>query len=241
MTDGPPSVTSRRRVAWRLLALLPLVPASGYARAPGVAVPAALCQEAIRSAEVAARLPKRLLGAIGIVESGRFEPSTGMTLPWPWTIDAEGQPSFFASKDEAIAAVRVLQARGVVSIDVGCMQVNLMHHPQAFASLDEAFDPTLNARYAARFLVQLHRQTHDWSNAAALYHSATRDLAEAYQRRVMAVWGVPLPAPPPPAAAEAAAPALAGRVAVLLPPLRAENIRIIALDASPASDARVRR
>ena len=38
------------------------------------------------------------------------------------------------SKADAIRAVQALQSRGVIaSIDVGCMQVNLVHHRQAFA------------------------------------------------------------------------------------------------------------
>lgn len=108
--------------------------------------------------------------------------------PWPWTINAEGQGSFYDTKAQAIAAVRALQARGVRSIDVGCMQVNLMHHPDAFPDLETAFDPTANARYAARFLNQLHGQSGDWPRAVALYHSATPDLAADYQRKVLAVW-----------------------------------------------------
>ena len=68
---------------------------------------------------------------------------------------------------EAVAAVRGLQARGVRSIDVGCMQVNLMHHPDAFPSLDVAFDPQANAAYAARFLKELYAQTGDWTRATA--------------------------------------------------------------------------
>jgi hypothetical protein len=72
--------------------------------------------------------------------------------PWPLTINAEGQGSFFDTKAQVIAAPRALQARGVQSIDVGCMQVNLMHYPYAFANLDQAFNPTANAAYAVRFL-----------------------------------------------------------------------------------------
>ena len=51
--------------------------------------------------------------------------------------------------------MRAVQAQGVRSIDIGCMQVNLMHHPNAFATLDAAFDPLANALYAARFLTEL--------------------------------------------------------------------------------------
>ena len=103
-------------------------------------------------------------------------------------MNAEGQGFFYDTKAEAVAAVRGMQARGVRSIDVGCMQVNLMHHPDAFASLDVAFDPQANAAYAARFLKELYAQTGDWTKAAALYHSATPDLGADYQRKVLAVW-----------------------------------------------------
>ena len=81
-----------------------------------------------------------------------------------------------------------MQARGIQSIDVGCMQVNLMHHPDAFPSLDMAFDPQANAAYAARFLKELYAQTGDWTKATALYHSATPELGAEYQRKVLAVW-----------------------------------------------------
>jgi hypothetical protein len=109
-------------------------------------------------------------------------------VPWPWTINAEGQGSFYDTKAQAITAVQALQAHGVQSIDVGCMQVNLMHHPNAFASLDLAFDPTANAAYAARFLNELHAQSNDWSRATGQYHSSTPDLAAAYQAKVASVW-----------------------------------------------------
>ena len=107
------------------------------------------------------RMPARLLGAIAEVESGRLD-ERGNLRPWPWTINAEGRGQFFASKQQAIDAVRTLQLQGVRSIDVGCMQVNLMHHPSAFASLDEAFDPTANAQYAARFLNTLYGMSQSW-------------------------------------------------------------------------------
>src|SRR6185437_5369423 len=109
--------------------------------------------------------------------------------PWPWTINAEGEPHFFDTKDQAIAWVRQAQARGMQSIDTGCAQVNLMHHPDAFASLEEAFDPVVNADYAARFLRQLHDTTAggNWMTAVGYYHSQTPELANAYRQRVQAV------------------------------------------------------
>lgn len=129
-----------------------------------------------------------MLAAIGRVESGRRDPISGAWHPWPWTVNAEGEGFFYDTKAQAIAAVRAMQARGMRSIDVGCMQVNLMHHPDAFPNLELAFEPQVNAAYAARFLQELYAQTGNWPKAAALYHSATPDLGADYQRKVMAVW-----------------------------------------------------
>jgi hypothetical protein len=175
-----------------LLALMLLCASYPAARAaPAVPRAPALCDSAIATAEDSLRLPLHLLQAIAEVESGRPDPSTRRLQPWPWTINAEGVGAFFASKAEAIAAVRTLQARGVRSIDVGCMQVNLMFHPVAFASLDEAFDPGANALYAAHFLNTLHFGNHDWSNAIGAYHSQTPILGDDYRRRVLALWQDP--------------------------------------------------
>jgi hypothetical protein len=150
--------------------------------------PGLLCRHAIESASLAHALPQGLLAAIGRVESGRHDPVDGAQHPWPWTVDAEGQGSFYDTQAQALAAVRALQARGVRSIDVGCMQVNLLQHPNAFASLEQAFDPQANAEYAARFLTELHSQTSAWPTAAAHYHSATPELGAEYERKVMAIW-----------------------------------------------------
>ena len=152
------------------------------------APPGLLCRAAIAGAERGQAIPTHLMVAIGRVESGRRDDATGVQHPWPWTINAEGQGFYFDTKAQAVAAVRAMQARGVKSIDVGCMQVNLMHHPDAFPNLDQAFDPPANAAYAARFLRQLFGQAGDWTKAVALYHSATPALSEPYAKKVMALW-----------------------------------------------------
>jgi hypothetical protein len=175
-----------------LAALILFATAAGQARAEALSSrpnlnPGLQCRAAIRIAERAAGIPEQLMAAIARVESGRRGPD-GVVNPWPWSINAEGTDYVYDTKEAVIAAVRALQTKGVRSIDVGCMQVNLMHHPQAFASLDQAFDPAENAHYAAQFLVQLKEQTGDWMKATAAYHSATPELGEPYQRKVMAVW-----------------------------------------------------
>ena len=161
-----------------LVSLLAAAPAAARAGAPplapaGGAEPGQLCRAAIAAVEREAGLPPRLLAAMARVESGRRDPDTGWFHPWPWTLNAEGRGSFFPTKAAAVAAVQGLQAQGVRSIDVGCMQINLRHHPNAFASLEEAFDPTSNARYAARFLRDLQAARGDWMRSASHYHSQT--------------------------------------------------------------------
>ena len=150
-----------------------------------------LCRSAIAAAENGRRVPDGFLAAIARIESGRADPATGVIAAWPWTVNAEGSGSYYGTRAEAVAAVRALQARGVRSIDVGCLQVNLMHHPEAFASLEQAFDPVTNAAYAADFLVSLFAQMGSWPRAAAAYHSQTPTLGAAYQKRVLAEWALP--------------------------------------------------
>ena len=145
-----------------------------------------LCRSAIRQAEFGSGLPPHLLGAIAHVESGRADPVTGRFSPWPWTVNAEGRGNFFDTKEQAVAFARGLRARGVMSFDVGCLQINMMHHPDAFASLEEAFDPVANARYAVKFLTQLKDQTGSWDTATADYHSATPELGNPYRGLVVA-------------------------------------------------------
>ncbi len=221
------------------------MPASVSAR-PSLpsSIPAAsaLCRSAILAAEHAVHLPDRLLDAIAVVESGRRDPVSGTVYPWPWTINVEGVGHFYESKAEVIAAVRDFQAHGARSIDVGCMQINLLQHPTAFASLDQAFDPVINADYGARFLLQLFNETNAWPGAAAAYHSRTPDIGADYARKVLAAWGVPLPpvggqsvqtAPPPPPRVQEASVAPAGRVAVMLP-TGTEAIRVMPLPTGGA-------
>ena len=85
---------------------------------------------------------------------------------------------FFPTREAAIAEVRQLRADGMRLIDVGCMQINLHHHPNAFASLEEAFDPLSNARYAAQFLTELRSAT---GTDYAMYAVANRELMDLAQ------------------------------------------------------------
>jgi hypothetical protein len=148
----------------------------------------AICGQETARQEKLQAIPDRLLHAISLVESGRWDAEHRATLAWPWTVMAEGEGRFLPSKDAAIAEVKKLQARGVRNIDVGCMQVNLLAHPDAFATLDEAFEPRTNVAYAARFLKDLQAQDNNWGQAGAHYHSQTPSEAAPYKAKLMSVW-----------------------------------------------------
>ena len=147
-----------------------------------------LCGNIILRTEWRRGIPARLLGAISIAESGRFDRRSRATIAWPWTVNAGGDARYYGTKKQAIAGVRQLKARGVRNIDVGCMQVNLMHHPKAFANLEAAFDPATNVAYAAHYLKKLHGKTGSWVKAVASYHSSVLRRGHPYMLRVLKIW-----------------------------------------------------
>ncbi len=153
---------------------------------PARADDASLCTAAIATAERNASMPKRVMGAIALVESGR---AVGhRVVPWPWSINVGGAGYQYETKQAAIEAVRAFNSAGQRSIDVGCMQINLAVHTEAFDSLETAFEPAANAEYAARLLRTLYRQSGRLATAMTAYHSQTPELATDYARRLLAVW-----------------------------------------------------
>lgn len=149
---------------------------------------ASICRDAALAAERRHNIPSGLLAAVAVVESGRANRAGADISAWPWTIHAEGRGRWHDEKAEAVAAVRSLKAKGVKNIDVGCMQVNLRYHPEAFDDLEGAFDPATNVEYAATFVKQLFAETRSWSRAISFYHNREPKRANAYRRKVMAAW-----------------------------------------------------
>jgi hypothetical protein len=146
------------------------------------------CAAAMSQAERAKGIPAHLLQAIGFGESGRWDPDRKAKVAWPWTINVEGEGHFFPTKAAAIAAVRSYQAQGHRSIDVGCMQINLIHHGIAFDNLDEAFDPAHNVAYAASFLTDLKQSNKSWTLAVGFYHSASPQFNQPYRAKILEIW-----------------------------------------------------
>ncbi|MDR3179929.1 MAG: transglycosylase SLT domain-containing protein [Holosporaceae bacterium] len=145
-----------------------------------------LCENEIIKAEKKFSIPRRLLLAIGIVESGKV--SAKRKRPWPWTICAAGKSYFCSTKSAAIALAKRLLARGIRNMDVGCMQVNLLHHSRAFRNLEEAFTPKNNVSYGAKYFTELKKASNSWTYAVGYYHSKSSKHYKPYCHLVYNEW-----------------------------------------------------
>jgi soluble lytic murein transglycosylase-like protein len=175
-------------IAITILGILCAAAAARAENAPFSAPEREVCARAIAPFERAYDIPGELMQAVALAESGRWDAARQEKHAWPWTVTAGGKGEFLPDKAAAIARVRQLQAQGRRNIDVGCMQVNLLHHPRAFKDLEEAFDPEANAAYAAAFLDDRWTATKSWMVAVSQYHSSTPALARRYWQRVNVLW-----------------------------------------------------
>ena len=148
----------------------------------------AVCMIETQKQEKNFQIKEYMLTSIAIVESGRWNEKAKTNTPWPWTINAQGKGMFFETKAEAVKEVKRLQSQGVKSIDVGCMQINLMYHEEAFNSVEEAFDPKKNVEYGAKFLKKLYSRKGDWTEAAKSYHSSVSEKAMRYHKKVVVAY-----------------------------------------------------
>lgn len=171
-----------------ILCAITTLPFQASASSIGATPNAELCNRHFAYYEKIYDIPSNLLKAVSLVESGFAAQKGKSATPWPWAFNAQGKGYFFKSKEEALSAVRTLQRQGTKSIDVGCMQINLYYHPEAFHSLEEAFNPKNNIAYAASFLRKNFDKYNDWKRAIAAYHSGNDTLGNPYAQKVLVAW-----------------------------------------------------
>jgi hypothetical protein len=140
-----------------------------------------LCRHAALSAAQKTGVPYEVLLAISLTETGRGR--DGALSPWPWAVHYDGNGYWFDTPAEAIALAKSALDRGATNIDLGCFQLNIRWHSQAFASVEDMISPDKNARYAAEYLRQLYQDSGDWGLAAGAYHSRNPDNATAYRAK----------------------------------------------------------
>ena len=148
-----------------------------------------ICKSTIIQVERATKMPNMLLHTVSLAESGRWNAANRASISWPWTVTAKGKGKFYPNRDKAISAVNRLLPEGVKNIDVGCIQINLMHHKAVFQSLKEVFTPSANARYATEFLKKLRKRTGSWAHTVGRYHSGNwQGGGRHYWRKVRILW-----------------------------------------------------
>lgn len=133
-------------------------------------------------------VPPAVLYAVALTESGQ-KLTTGSVRPWPWSLNVEGRPEYYASRGEAWQALMTHLAAGVRSIDIGLMQVNWRWHREALRDPWAALDPYFNLRVGASILRRRFEESRDWLLAAGRYHAPAatgraRHRAAAYRGRV---------------------------------------------------------
>ncbi|MCQ0971096.1 hypothetical protein MLD63_11745 [Paracoccus sp. TK19116] len=143
--------------------------------------PAEVCEWAAQQAAAESGVPADILGALTLTETGRR--LDGVVRPWAWSVNAEGAGSWFDNPSEALAFAQDRIAQGRRNMDVGCFQLNVRWHGENFRDVTQMFDPLENARYAARFVSDLYRETGDWRKAAGAFHSRTPHFANKYLTR----------------------------------------------------------
>ena len=146
------------------------------------------CARSIAKEERRLGIPHRLLHALSIKESGRWVKEDRANITWPWTVNAGGNGRHFNNRQNAIRHVRKLQKEGKRNIDIGCMQINLHYHPNAFKTIEAGFDPATNVAYAAKFLSALKENHGTWQLAVRHYHSANQTKSGPYQNKVFQIW-----------------------------------------------------
>jgi len=144
-----------------------------------------VCALSVARMEEKYEIKNHVLETIASVETGVFDNETGTFISWPWSINVNGKGYRYASKEEAVEAVKKFQAQGITSIDVGCMQISLKFHGKSFKSVEDAMNPDTNVEYSAQFLKKLYRKKGNWQKAAMAYHSKVPEHAETYKKRLL--------------------------------------------------------
>lgn len=128
---------------------------------------AASCLPHLAAAERYYRMPRGLLFAVALTESG------WQGRPHPWTLNVEGQPVYLNGAADMRTALSAA-ARKTDRVAVGCMQIYLKYHPHPDPLV--LSDPRYNVWYGARFLDELHARHGNWSRAVARYHAGPQNV-----------------------------------------------------------------
>ena len=148
-----------------------------------------VCEHNILDIEQQIDIPKGLLKAIGLTESGRYINKSKFVI-WPWTINTNKKSLFFDTKKQMHKFLMHEIKNGNLDLDVGCMQINLKWHGKHFKKISDAVDPKINISYATSFLYKLKSDFKTWNEAIKRYHSSKPSKNIRYHKKVLANWSM---------------------------------------------------
>jgi len=119
-------------------------------------------------------------------------------VPWPWTLNVNGQPRRFQTRQAAYDFLKGAMAQGIRQVGIGYGQHEWRWHKHRYSSLWAALDPYINLQVTA----QIFREIYDsdiphcrksWINTIGCYHrmrdtQADRIIALRYTIRVLEQW-----------------------------------------------------
>ena len=130
------------------------------------------CTPYIQRAEKKYKIPRGLLMAIAMVESGKNG------RPWPWALNVGGEGIYPATYEEATRYLRQNDGTARPDVAVGCMQVYVAYHGKKFSAPEWMLHPEYNVAYAAQLLRKLYATHGNWTEAVAFYHASTNKRAQ---------------------------------------------------------------
>ena len=145
-----------------------------------------LCISEIIKVEKHLNLPKNILLAISLTETGRLV--DGMFIPWPWSLNVKGKGYYLDSKKQATNYALKNIKNFTKNVDIGCMQINYYYHGKKFSKFDDMIHPKINVLYAGYFLLDLREKYGSWKEAIMRYHSSNPIRKKSYYNKVLNNW-----------------------------------------------------
>lgn len=130
-------------------------------------------------------LDPELIYAVAMAESKK-RVGTASVSPWPWALNIAGKGSYYATLDEARAALDEALSLGIKSIDVGPMQINLRWNGHRVQNPADLFDLATSARVGAEILSEaIASNPTDLVIGVGRYHNWDDALARPYGTKVL--------------------------------------------------------
>jgi hypothetical protein len=133
--------------------------------APAAAQTGISCPQLIADAEARRQIPRGLLMAIAVTESGLNG------SPNPHAMNIAGRSYFARDLNDMASVISANWQRGIQSIDVGCMQINLKYHGDKFARMTDLLHSPTNVEYGASYLIHLATERGSWREGVMDYHN----------------------------------------------------------------------